>query len=174
MRDYYQDARDLTHTAPAQARVLKHMLVNPDQTTPKILEALDISDGNFRRIVGSLRDKGIEVVVRRVENDPHDATKCDYLWSINQAGEVEGWASGRQGAMTTAWKRVEATMTRHIKNVDGLDPIDAGRAIGALERVSEDIARVDVFIEKRIEEARIEKERVAEEQARQLGLEVEA
>ena len=163
MTDYLALAGDLADEAPAQARVLRHMLVNPGQTTPEILGALDLKDPNFRLLVNRLRDRGIEVINRRVVMDPTDPTAVEYQWSIKSDEEVEHWAGGRQGALRTAWVRVEKMMIRHLRSIPELDPEERGKIIGALGRVTEDIERVDVYAQKKIEEAKAE--RAAEEAA---------
>lgn len=165
MIDYLTLAGDLAREAPAQARLLRHMLVNPDQTAPEILTALDLQDSNFRILLGKLRDRGIEVVVKRVQLDPADATNVEYRYSVKSGEEVEHWAGGRQGALQTAWSRVEKMMIRHLRSVEELDPEERGKIIGALNRVTEDIERVDVYAQRKIEEAKAEAAAKAAEEA---------
>jgi hypothetical protein len=163
--DYLKLAADLAKVAPSQARLMRHMLVNPDQTAPEILGTLDLTDNNFRILLGKLRDRGIEVVVKRVEMDPADPQNVEYHYSIKSGEEVEHWAGGRQGSLQTAWRRVEKMMIRHLRSVEELDAEERGVIIGALKRVTEDIERVDVYAQKKIEEAKAEAAAAAAEQA---------
>lgn len=165
MTDYLTLAADLSRKAPAQAHLLRHLLVNPGQTAPEITEALGYTDTNFRHLVGKLRDKGIEVVVTRVVLDPSDQTEAEYRYSIRSDEEVEHWAGGRQGALRTAWDRVQKMMIRHLRSIEELDTEERGIIIGKLMTVSEDIERVDVYAQVKIEEAKAEAAAIAAEEA---------
>jgi len=152
--DYLVLAAELSEQAPSQARLLRHVLVNPNQTVPEITEALDLTEGNFRQLVGKLRDRGVEIVPKRVLTDPTDQRSAVYRWSIKGSDDLEHWAGERQGALMTAWSRVERMMIRHLRGIEELDVEERGIIIGKLLAVSEDIARVDVYAQKRVEEAR--------------------
>lgn len=157
MTDYLVLAGHLAAKAPAQARLMRHMLVNPDQTAEEIIEALDYTDANFRVLLGKLRDRGIEVIVTRVQLDPLDPGNIEYHYSIKSNSEVEHWAGGRQSALRTAWDRVVKMMVRHLRSVQELDPEVRGEIIGALKRVQQDIEAVDVYAQTKIEEAKAAK-----------------
>lgn|GEM_PF-6796509 len=171
MTDYLTVAGDLAYKAPAQAKLLRHMLVYPGQTATQIQTALDITDANFRLLIGKLRDRGIEVVVRRINLDPADHRDVEYQWSIKSGEEVEHWAGGRKGSLRTAWERVEKMMIRHLRNIEDLDPEDRGVIIGALQRVTEDIDRVDMYAQVKIEEAKTARAAEDAEASRQLRIE---
>lgn len=167
MTDYLAIAGDLAVKAPAQARLLRHLLVNPGQTAPEIQQSLSFTDANFRVLIGKLRDRGIEVIVRRVVLDPADPTQAEYHYSIRSGEEIEHWAEGRREALRTAWQRVEKMMTRHVLGIEELDPLEQGIIIGALRRLTQDLRQINVYAELKIGEARAA--RAAEEAALRIG-----
>ena len=144
MKTYYEVASDLAEVAPAQARLLRYLLVQDEmQDIGAITEALDFTPSNFRILVGKLRDRGVEVVCRRVgpKTDP------EYLYGVRTT-EVETWSEERRKAVLTAWDRTARVFERHLLALE-LEPMEVGKIIGALEMTTSQIKAISLDISRR-------------------------
>jgi hypothetical protein len=156
-QSYYEIAADLANTAPQQARLLKHLLMQSEmETMPQICDTLRLSPSGFRDAVANLRDRGVEVVCKRELGE-----ESVYRYGVVTA-EVEGWSGDRRKAVLTAWGRTTKVFERHLFALD-LPHSEVYKILGVMEYVTKTLQDIDLDVSLKTEAAAAaEAERVQE------------
>lgn len=150
-QSYYELASELAEIAPSQAQLLRYLLLEPEmQDVDTICEALHITVPNFRVLTGKLRDRGVEVVSKRV-HAPDDRNKdVRYVYGVVTT-EVENWSSDRRKAVLTAWDRTTKVFERHLFALN-LPHSEVYKILGVMEYVTKTLKDIDLDVSVKTEE----------------------
>jgi hypothetical protein len=152
LQSYYEMAADLSETAPQQAKLLKHLLMQREmEEREEICAQCQISVNTFPILIGKLRDRGIEVVSKRTHAPGHPGEDVRYVYGV-VTSEVENWSSDRRKAVLTAWGRTTKVFERHLMALD-LPMSEVYKILGVMEYVTKTLEDIDLSVSIKAEEA---------------------
>jgi biotin operon repressor len=150
-KSYYDIAADLSETAPQQAQLLKHLLMQKEmQDKDEICDKLEISRHNFPVIIAKLRDKGIEVVTKRIHAPGQPGVDARYVYGVATT-EVENWSGDRRKSVMTAWERTTKVFERHLMALE-LPASEVYKILGVMEFVTKTLQDINLDVSIKAEE----------------------
>jgi DNA-binding Lrp family transcriptional regulator len=159
---YYDLANDLADRAPAQAKLLRSLLLQQEmREIEEIREEMGISMARLRQLIGRLRDEGVEVISKRVHAPGNVNEDVRYVYGV-ATDEVEGWSGERRKAVLTAWDRTLKVFERHLSALQ-LDPVEMGEILGVMKYVRKTLKDIDLDVSIRTEEKAAEQAAIRQE-----------
>jgi hypothetical protein len=149
---YEAQAEELEEKAPAQANLLRYFLAQEEMVEITTITAdLGMSVGNLRQLMDRLRDKGIELVCKRVHAPGNLNEDVRFVYGIRSL-EVENYEILQKKKVMTAWNRMTKMFSRNIENL-GLTDYEMGEIHGVMNSAKRLIDSVDFReISRKIEE----------------------